>query len=132
VYPNQGDPYGFGTVRVFRQKFALEDAIEFHAFAPLEALPCVRPMAFLSSVHYLLPLPPYNPSKHRRAAAAGSITMNPVAVLVTSHNTEGLRLRPTDPVDPAVAFFGGIGVQCTVLFPLQQPAPLSNRISGWQ
>jgi hypothetical protein len=27
------------TVRVFRQKFALEDAIEFHAFAPLEALP---------------------------------------------------------------------------------------------
>ena len=30
-----------GTVRVFRQRFALEDAIEFHAFAPLEALPCV-------------------------------------------------------------------------------------------
>ena len=26
-----------GTVRVFRQKFTLEDAIEFHAFAPLEA-----------------------------------------------------------------------------------------------
>jgi hypothetical protein len=25
----------------FRQKSALEDAIEFHAFAPLEALPCV-------------------------------------------------------------------------------------------
>jgi hypothetical protein len=25
----------------FRQKFALEDAIEFHFFAPLEALPCV-------------------------------------------------------------------------------------------
>jgi hypothetical protein len=29
------------TVRVFRQKFKLEDAIEFHAFAPLEALPHV-------------------------------------------------------------------------------------------
>jgi hypothetical protein len=29
------------TVRVFQQKFTLEDAIEFHAFAPLEALPCV-------------------------------------------------------------------------------------------
>jgi hypothetical protein len=31
-----------GTVHVFRQRFALEDAIEFHAFAPpREALPCV-------------------------------------------------------------------------------------------
>jgi hypothetical protein len=29
------------TVRVFRLKVTLEDAIEFHAFAPLEALPCV-------------------------------------------------------------------------------------------
>jgi len=29
------------TVLVFDQGFALEDAIEFHAFAPLEALPCV-------------------------------------------------------------------------------------------
>jgi hypothetical protein len=29
------------TVRLFRQKATLEDAIEFHAFAPLEALPCV-------------------------------------------------------------------------------------------
>jgi hypothetical protein len=25
----------------FRQKFTLEDAIEFHAFAPFEVLPCV-------------------------------------------------------------------------------------------
>jgi hypothetical protein len=31
----------FGTVHVFRQKFTLEDAIEFHAFAPLEALASV-------------------------------------------------------------------------------------------
>ena len=30
-----------GTVRVFPQKCAIEDAIEFRAFAPLEALPCV-------------------------------------------------------------------------------------------
>jgi hypothetical protein len=29
----------FGTVRVYRQKFTLEDAIELHAFALLEALP---------------------------------------------------------------------------------------------
>ena len=29
------------TVRVFRQKFALDDAIAFPAFAPLEALPCM-------------------------------------------------------------------------------------------
>ena len=30
-----------GTVGVRRQKFALEDAIEFHVFAPIEVLPCV-------------------------------------------------------------------------------------------
>jgi hypothetical protein len=30
-----------GTVRVFRQKFKLEGAIEFYAFAPVEALACV-------------------------------------------------------------------------------------------
>jgi hypothetical protein len=45
------------TVRVFEQDFALEDAIGTHARS-LEALPCVRPMAFLSVVHCLLPLPP--------------------------------------------------------------------------
>jgi hypothetical protein len=28
-------------VFVFRQKFTLEDAIEFHTFAPLDALACV-------------------------------------------------------------------------------------------
>jgi hypothetical protein len=30
-----------GTVHVFRQEFTLEDAMELHAFAPLEALPCM-------------------------------------------------------------------------------------------
>jgi hypothetical protein len=35
------------TVLVFRQKCTLENVIEFHAFAPLEALPCVWPVAFL-------------------------------------------------------------------------------------
>ncbi len=30
-----------GAVLVFRQKFTLDDAIEFHAFAGLEALACV-------------------------------------------------------------------------------------------
>jgi hypothetical protein len=48
---------GGGWVHVrcafFRQEFTLEDAIEFHAFAPpLEALPCVCPMAFLSGLHF--------------------------------------------------------------------------------
>jgi magnesium-transporting ATPase (P-type) len=33
--------YAIGMVRAFRQEFTLEDAIEFHAFALLEALPCV-------------------------------------------------------------------------------------------
>jgi hypothetical protein len=42
-----------GTVLVIRQKFALEDDIKVHAFAPLEALPCVLPIAFLSGVHSL-------------------------------------------------------------------------------
>jgi hypothetical protein len=32
--------------------------LRFHAFAPLEAFPCARPMAFLSDVHCLLLLPP--------------------------------------------------------------------------
>jgi hypothetical protein len=35
----------------FDRHFALEDAIEFHAFAPLEALSCVCPMTFLSGGH---------------------------------------------------------------------------------
>jgi hypothetical protein len=34
----------------FNTKITLEDAIAFHAFALLEALPCVGPMAFLSGV----------------------------------------------------------------------------------
>jgi hypothetical protein len=33
--------YRSSTVRVFGQKFTLEDAIELHAFAPLETLPGV-------------------------------------------------------------------------------------------
>jgi hypothetical protein len=35
----------------FDGTFALEDAIELHAFAWLEALPCVWPMSFFSGVH---------------------------------------------------------------------------------
>jgi hypothetical protein len=30
-----------GTVRIFQLELTLEDAIHFHAFAPLEALPSV-------------------------------------------------------------------------------------------
>jgi hypothetical protein len=43
-----------GTVRVFWQKFALEDAIGSHAFAPLlEASRCVlNAMEFLSGVPF--------------------------------------------------------------------------------
>jgi hypothetical protein len=33
-----------------RHECTLENAIEFHAFAPLEGLPCVCPMSFLSGV----------------------------------------------------------------------------------
>jgi hypothetical protein len=35
----------------FRQKFALDDVIELHAFAPLEAQPSVRSMTLLSDIH---------------------------------------------------------------------------------
>jgi len=42
--------YSTGYGARFRQKFTLEDTIEIHAFAPLEALACVRPMPFLSGV----------------------------------------------------------------------------------
>jgi hypothetical protein len=31
--------------------YPLEDVIELHAFAPLDVLPCVRLMPFLSGVH---------------------------------------------------------------------------------
>jgi hypothetical protein len=41
TYWDDPDGQHYGTVRIFRQKFTREDAIEFHAFAPLEALPCV-------------------------------------------------------------------------------------------
>jgi acyl-CoA synthetase (AMP-forming)/AMP-acid ligase II len=44
--PGSGKPLRCGARS--RQKFTLDDAIEFHAFAPLEALACVGPMAFLS------------------------------------------------------------------------------------
>jgi hypothetical protein len=45
---------GCCTLLVFEEDFALEDAIGSHA-CPLEALACVRPMAFLSGVHCLSP-----------------------------------------------------------------------------
>jgi hypothetical protein len=64
-------PNARGTVRVFRHDFALstlEDAIEVRAFAPLEALARVRPIPFLSGVHYLLLFALSTTSQHRRAA----------------------------------------------------------------
>jgi hypothetical protein len=42
-------------ILVFRSVFALDDALEFHAFAPLEALPCVWPW-HSSRVFTLLPV----------------------------------------------------------------------------
>jgi hypothetical protein len=38
-FDEKTDVWSFGTVRVFRQRFTLEDAIGIHAFVPLEALP---------------------------------------------------------------------------------------------
>jgi hypothetical protein len=54
----------FGTVRVFQQKFTFEDAIELHAFAPLEAnmrvtngillgIPLLLPVGTVNSVQTL-------------------------------------------------------------------------------
>jgi hypothetical protein len=45
-----------GTVRVFGQKWALKDGIELHAFAQLEALPCMWPMALFVWWSSLLPV----------------------------------------------------------------------------
>jgi hypothetical protein len=45
-----------GTVRVFRQRSKLDDAIGSHACS-LEALACVWSMTFLSGAHCLLLLP---------------------------------------------------------------------------
>jgi hypothetical protein len=45
--------YVEGMVLFFRRNFAFEDAIEFHTFVPLEALPCVCPITFLSDRHSL-------------------------------------------------------------------------------
>jgi hypothetical protein len=53
-----------GTVRVFRQEFTLRGAIEFRAFAPLEALPGVLSMAFLSGVHFSHQFTLHIASKH--------------------------------------------------------------------
>jgi hypothetical protein len=50
----------------FRPNFALEDAIGIHAFAPLEALPCVCPIACLSGVHFLLLFTLSMASQHQR------------------------------------------------------------------
>jgi hypothetical protein len=46
-------PYKHGTVRIFDRNLHSRSAIEFHTFAPLEALPCVWSMAFCSDVHFL-------------------------------------------------------------------------------
>jgi hypothetical protein len=70
-------------VRVFVQNCApLEDAIEVHAFAPpLEALACVRPMAFLSGVRclyrYHLKFCPNAKSSDTHMPNALALTMNP-------------------------------------------------------
>jgi hypothetical protein len=83
-----------GTVRVFRQKSALEDAIEFHAFAPFEARACVCTMSFLSGVHDLLPVGTVNWVQTLKDAVGQpwhTLTMNSVIALMASHNAEGCR-----------------------------------------
>jgi MFS family permease len=42
-----------GMLLGFEQEFTLKNAIEFHVFAPLKALSCLCPIAFLSGVHFL-------------------------------------------------------------------------------
>jgi hypothetical protein len=74
--------------------FATEDTIEFPAFVPLEALACVRPMAFPLGCSLLLPVGTVNCVQTLRAsmseACDAALTMNYVTALMTSHNTEGL------------------------------------------
>ena len=54
-------------------------------------------------------------SSYTHMRACGHTAYHALRPMMTSHPSSkgfGLRLRPTDPIDPAVAFFGGIGVQC--------------------
>ena len=73
--------------------YTLEDAIEFHAFAPpLEARASVWPMPFLSGGRCLLPVGTVN-SVHTLKAlprlAQRTLTMNSATAPMTSHNAEG-------------------------------------------
>jgi hypothetical protein len=85
-------PSGCGccTVRVFRQKFTLEDAVGSHACS-LEALPCVCPMAFLSGVHYLLPVGTVNCVPTLKATTTLTATLT---LTLTLTLTQPCKLRP--------------------------------------
>ena len=57
--------------------YTLEDAIEFHAFAPVEALAGVWPMAFPSGVHCLLPVGTVNSVATLKAKEATHLLQDP-------------------------------------------------------
>jgi hypothetical protein len=81
----EGPKGGPGAVRDFRQKFTLEDAIGSHACS-LEALPCVQPMAFLSSVHSSYRFTLKIASKHCRPPATQIATLT-LALTINSAQT---------------------------------------------
>jgi hypothetical protein len=99
----QLQPWLEGTVRVFRQKSAIEDAIELHAFAPLEAVVCVcvRPMAMFSGVHSFNWLILYIASNNTEGNCRSDYKPNPDPNLNPNHqlrsNTEGNVLVKADP-----------------------------------
>jgi hypothetical protein len=88
----------YGTVLVFRQKFALEDTIGSHACSPLQASMRVTNSIPLGRVattsyryhHNLCPNTEGLLNYCGWWRTARLLTINPVTTLMTSHHTEGL------------------------------------------
>jgi hypothetical protein len=90
-----------GATIVCDQEFALDDAIEFPAFAPLEALARLRPTACLSLAHCLLPVMPYIMMPRNTAGlmeqlkkhAYGFATAELIELQQFAENKQGARFR---------------------------------------
>jgi hypothetical protein len=71
----------------FRQNFPLKDAIEFHAFAPLEALPCVM----ANDIHIGCSLPtsycyPHKICPNRRLRSVQAVVVANTAQVMVQHS----------------------------------------------
>jgi hypothetical protein len=111
-------------MRVFRQKSTLEDAIGFHAFAPLEALLCVWSMTFLSGVHCLLPVDTVHSVATLKAKAALTASLT---LTLTLNSAQTLKAKAICEKHNVLLIADEVQTG-TVLFPPYQPTPPSNRV----